>query len=181
MVWIGGLLKSFRTGLNRCGPSSTLKRLYCNQSITTSGQIGYHFHPGFTPENVEKFTESFLVFEDVVNRNEEESFMNEMEPHLKRHIYEKDHWDDAIKGFRETERKIFRAENTNVVQRIKRLGFPAEGKESKTLPYTHVLDLADWGHIKAHTDSSRVGKGSYIQIHRQTDTLTNRNIDKQIG
>ena len=36
------------------------------------------------------------------------------------------------------------------------LGFPKSGKESRTLPYAHVLDLADWGHIKPHIDSSRV-------------------------
>ena len=38
----------------------------------------------------------------------------------------------------------------------RRLGFPTSGKESRTLPYAHVLDLADWGHIKPHIDSSRV-------------------------
>ena len=41
----------------------------------------------------------------------------------------------------------------------RRLGFPEEGKEGRTLPYTHVLDLAATGHIKPHIDSSRVGAG----------------------
>ena len=57
--------------------------------------------------------------EEVVTEDEEATFMMEMEPHLKRHIYEKDHWDDAIVGFRETERKIFNASNTPLVERIK--------------------------------------------------------------
>ena len=33
--------------------------------------------------------------------------------------YLKDHWDDAIVGFRETERKIFNATNAPLVERIK--------------------------------------------------------------
>ena len=31
------------------------------------------------------------------------------------------------------------------------------GKDSFILPYTHVLDLADFGFIKPHIDSPRVG------------------------
>jgi hypothetical protein len=34
-----------------------------------------------------------------------------------------------------------------------------EGKGSKTLPYTHILDLAEDGFIKPHVDSARVGGG----------------------
>ena len=55
----------------------------------------FFFHPGFSLENREKFAESFLIFENFVTEKEEESFMKEMEPHLKRHVYEKDHWDDV--------------------------------------------------------------------------------------
>ena len=54
-----------------------------------------YFHPGFNPENMDKFADSFLIFENVISEKEEETFMKEMEPHLKRHIYEKDHWDDV--------------------------------------------------------------------------------------
>jgi len=115
----------------------------------------YSFHSEFPEEDQLSFLQSFLVLEDVVTEDEEVAFMKEMEPHLKRHIYEKDHWDDAIVGFRETERKIFNATNAPLVERIKGLGFPKNGKESRTLPYAHVLDLADWGHIKPHIDSSR--------------------------
>ena len=72
--------------------------------------------------------------------------MCEVEPHLKRHIYEKDHWDDvsfkfygicrrtntglyfqAIQGFRETERKHFSKANTEIVNRIKDTSFDKEG------------------------------------------------------
>ena len=62
----------------------------------------------------------------------------------------------AIQGFRETERKFFNPTNSVIVDRIKKKSFPKDGKESKTLPYTHILDLADFGFIKPHIDSSRV-------------------------
>ena len=45
--------------------------------------------------------------------------------------------------------------NSAVVARVKRLGFPSSGPGSLTLSSTHVLDLADFGHIKPHTDSTR--------------------------
>jgi len=102
-----------------------------------------------------KFAKSFQIFDDFITESEESSFISEMEPHLKRHIYEKDHWDDAIQGFRETERKFFNPTNSVIVDRIKKKSFPEDGKESKTLPYTHILDLADFGFIKPHIDSSR--------------------------
>ena len=62
----------------------------------------------------------------------------------------------AIQGFRETERKFFNKQNSLVVQRMKEQSFPSEGKEGQTLAYTHILDLADFGFIKPHIDSSRV-------------------------
>jgi len=129
---------------------SILSRTICSVS-----KSNFYFHPGFDPENVDKFANSFLIFNDILSEEEEETFMKEMEPHLKRHVYEKDHWDDAIQGFRETERKFFNKENTEIVSRIKTKSFPSDGKESKTLPYTHVLDLAETGFIKPHVDSSR--------------------------
>lgn len=114
-----------------------------------------HFHPSFDPQFIEPFRASFLVYKDFVTEEEESNFMLEMEPHLKRHIYEKNHWDDAIQGFRETERKFFNKTNTPIIERIKQLSFPSEGKDGKILPYTHVLDLAKDGVIKPHVDSSR--------------------------
>jgi len=125
-------------------------RAFCSCSYSN-----FYFHPGFEPANVDKFANSFLIYENILSEKEEEAFMREMEPHLKRHVYEKDHWDNAIQGFRETERKFFNKENAEIVKRIKATSFPSDGKESKTLPYTHVLDLAETGFIKPHVDSAR--------------------------
>ena len=53
------------------------------------------FHQGWRDEDEMKFAKSFQIFDDFITESEESSFISEMEPHLKRHIYEKDHWDDV--------------------------------------------------------------------------------------
>ena len=70
---------------------SLLSRTFCSASKSY-----FYFHPGFDPDNIDKFVNSFLIFDDILTEKEEETFMREMEPHLKRHVYEKDHWDDVI-------------------------------------------------------------------------------------
>ena len=69
-----------------------------NYTTSTTPSHLYSFHPNFPEEHQLSFLQSFLVLEEVVTEEEEATFMKEMEPHLKRHIYEKDHWDDAIVG-----------------------------------------------------------------------------------
>ena len=63
--------------------------------LSDQKQNQFYFHPGFNPDNKQKFAESFLIFDNFVTDQEEKTFMKEMEPHLKRHVYEKDHWDDV--------------------------------------------------------------------------------------
>ena len=70
-------------------------RKVLNRQFSDQKYQHFYFHPGFNPDNKEKFAESFLVFENFVSEGEERTFMKEMEPHLKRHVYEKDHWDDV--------------------------------------------------------------------------------------
>jgi len=111
-----------------------------------------HFHPEFKLEKSKLFTDSLLVHEDFVTEEEEANLIQELEPHLKRHVYERDHWDNAIQGFRETERKHFNKKNSVIIERLKAAAFPSSGK---ILPYVHVLDLAEDGHILPHVDSIR--------------------------
>ena len=111
--------------------ASSLSSTPTPTSTPSSTSHLYHFHPSFPSCLEERFTSSFLVMEEVVTEEEEQSFMEEMESHLKRHVYEKDHWDDAIEvspsyvafyssqGFRETERKVFKPTNAPIVERIK--------------------------------------------------------------
>ena len=72
-----------------------LLRKVSNRQFSDQKYPHFYFHPGFNPDNKKKFAESFLVFENFVSEGEERNFMKEMEPHLKRHVYEKDHWDDV--------------------------------------------------------------------------------------
>ena len=38
---------------------------------------------------------SFRLYPDFISLEEEENLMKEVEPHLKRQVYEKDHWDEV--------------------------------------------------------------------------------------
>ena len=96
---------------------------------------------------------SFQVIPNFITENEEKLMTKEVEPHLKRLIYEKDHWDEAIVKFRETERKHWNENNQRTIDRLKSTSFHPE---DKLIPYVHVLDLAEDGYIKAHIDSTRV-------------------------
>jgi len=95
---------------------------------------------------------SFKIIPDFINEEEELSLFKEVEPHLKRLVYEKDHWDEAIIGFRETEKKHWNKMNEKLIEKLRQNAFKPDVKH---LPYVHVLDLAEEGHIKPHIDSSR--------------------------
>ena len=64
-------------------------------SLSPSIYPNLSFHPSWDSVNKEKFAQSFLIYDDFITEDEEKTFMAEMEPHLKRHVYEKDHWDDV--------------------------------------------------------------------------------------
>lgn len=92
------------------------------------------------------------VVPDFVTEQEEQSLITEIDPYMKRLQYEFAHWDDAIHGFRETEKGNWSEQNTKVVNRIRKTAFP-EGMPQ--IAYIHVLDLAKEGWIKPHVDSIR--------------------------
>lgn len=93
-----------------------------------------------------------VVMDDFLHEDEEKSLIEELEPHMKRMRYQFDHWDDAIHGYRETERLKWNEKNTTIINRVRSLAFP---NVSKTLTLVHVLDLAEDGYIKPHIDSVR--------------------------
>lgn len=92
------------------------------------------------------------VIEDFLNEEEEKSLHEEVEPHMRRLRYEFDHWDDAIHGYRETERLHWNPQNTGILQRVRDVAFPPGTPQ---LSLVHVLDLAEDGVIKPHIDSVR--------------------------
>ncbi|XP_074642466.1 alpha-ketoglutarate-dependent dioxygenase alkB homolog 7, mitochondrial-like [Tubulanus polymorphus] len=92
------------------------------------------------------------VYEEFLSDDEEKKLCSEIEPYISRLHYEYDHWDNAIHGFRETEKKHWSQENNIIIQRMKDIAFPPG---DILLPYVHVLDVAKNGYIKPHIDSTR--------------------------
>ncbi|XP_065366196.1 uncharacterized protein LOC135959100 isoform X2 [Calliphora vicina] len=101
-------------------------------------------------EELTKFKCDMKIFPDFITELEETQLFEEVEPYMKRLRYEYDHWDDAIHGFRETERKHWYPHNRAVLDRVSQVGF-----DSEIMPYIHILDLAPQGVIKPHVDSTR--------------------------
>lgn len=97
-------------------------------------------------------SESFHVYEDFISEDEERSLVTEVEPYLKRLKYEHDHWDDAINGYRETEKRDWSPENRAALQRMRALAFAPDDVQ---LEYVHVLDVMPDGVIRPHIDSVR--------------------------
>ncbi|CAG0888652.1 unnamed protein product, partial [Darwinula stevensoni] len=102
--------------------------------------------------SIKDFLNYMRIFPHFLSEEEESSLMSEIEPYMKRLRYEFDHWDDAIHGFRETERKQWKSENVKILEKVKKLAFPPS---VSPLQYTHILDLAPEGYIKPHVDSIR--------------------------
>ncbi|XP_068728018.1 alpha-ketoglutarate-dependent dioxygenase alkB homolog 7, mitochondrial-like [Montipora capricornis] len=90
------------------------------------------------------------ICEEFVSEEEEGLLLKEVEPYLKRQKYQYDHWDDAIHGYRETEKSRWSQESLSIFQRIRDVSF---GPELELLPHVHVLDLDKAGYIKPHIDS----------------------------
>lgn len=67
-------------------------KFYCSKAVSR-----FVFSPTFPDELKDEFRSSFIVHENFASPEEEDRLMAEFEPHLKRHIYEKDHWDNVSK------------------------------------------------------------------------------------
>lgn len=109
------------------------------------------------------------IYEDFVSEDEERGLVSELDPIMKRLIYEQAHWDDvswrrlcikilsswfaswqAIHGYRETERTEWSPHNELIISRIRQVAFPPGTPQ---LHRVHVLDLKKSGVIKPHIDS----------------------------
>ena len=126
---------------------SLLNRKLCNfpflENECKKQQIPLMEFDGNWPIDVkQKFLNDMIVIDNFISPEDEISLMEEIEPYLKRLRYERDHWDDAIQGFRETERKAWYPHNKEVINRVIAKAFPMS---SSTLPHIHVLDLEATG------------------------------------
>lgn len=105
-------------------------------------------------ETMEKF---MIVKEDFLSESDETNLLNEVQPYMKRLRYEFDHWDNAIHGYRETERKTWNENNQVILNRVKSFAFEQFKNKnmSNLLNHVHILDLHEDGFIKLHVDSTR--------------------------
>lgn len=97
-------------------------------------------------------SEDMIVVQDFLTEEEESSLLKEVDGYMKRLRYEFDHWDNAIHGYRETEKRSWNEANTQILQRVKDIAFQTG---VSPLAYVHVLDIAKDGYIKPHVDAVR--------------------------
>lgn len=117
-------------------------------------------------EDRTRFTADMLVLDRFIDAAEEDTMLAEIEPYLKRLRYEFDHWDDAIHGYRETERKHWYPANRAILDRVVQVAFGGTA-----MPYVHVLDLAEEGVIKPHVDSVRYCGDTIAGISLLSDSV----------
>lgn len=126
----------------------------------------FEFHNVWPAAVKTEFLRDMMLFEDFVSDTEEAALMVEVEQVTKRMRYEYDHWDDAIHGYRETERKNWYPHNRLVLDRVGKFAF-----DNAVMPYVHVLDLAKDGVIKPHVDSSRYCGNIIAGVSLLTDCI----------
>ncbi|XP_045769960.1 alpha-ketoglutarate-dependent dioxygenase alkB homolog 7, mitochondrial [Maniola jurtina] len=155
--------------LKNCKLKPSLCKIYQNISVDFSqskieplaeklpGDTSYiEILPSWKPDEAPELRLDILrhmrILPNFVTEEEECGILAEVEPQLKRMRYEYDHWDNAIEGYRETERGKWNEQNEAIISRVREVAF---APNSELLPYVHVLDLAAAGHIKPHVDAVR--------------------------
>ncbi|KAL7676207.1 hypothetical protein ACOME3_002462 [Neoechinorhynchus agilis] len=93
-----------------------------------------------------------ITIPNFIDDIESKSLISEMAPTLHRLRFEYNHWDNAIHGFKEFEKKQWNVENEIVFDRFRSTVF--ENSE-QIIPEVHVLDVARDGFVKPHVDAIR--------------------------
>ncbi|CAN8177129.1 unnamed protein product [Coccothraustes coccothraustes] len=86
-----------------------------------------------------------------VSEEEAAELLREVEPALRRGRYQRDHWDRAISGYRETERALGGVLGGSLLRRVA----PAFPPHAPPRPQAHVLDLLPGGRVGPHLDSTK--------------------------
>uniref|UniRef100_H3D508 AlkB homolog 7 n=1 Tax=Tetraodon nigroviridis TaxID=99883 RepID=H3D508_TETNG len=123
---------------------------------------------GSSRELVQKLGPQAQVRTAFITEEEEQALLRELDPGLKKKRYEFDHWDDAIHGFRETERVSWGEACEGIIQRVRATAF-AEG--SPLLGPVHILDLDKNGFIKPHIDSVKFCGSTIAGINLLSDSV----------
>ncbi|XP_072225444.1 alpha-ketoglutarate-dependent dioxygenase alkB homolog 7, mitochondrial [Leuresthes tenuis] len=123
---------------------------------------------GSSRELVQTLGSQVEVRTGFITEEEEAALLQELEPSLKKKRYEFDHWDDAIHGYRETERGRWGPACEEVLNRVRSVAF-AEG--SPLLGPVHVLDLDKTGYIKPHIDSVKFCGSTIAGLSLLSDSI----------
>ncbi|KAH8366533.1 hypothetical protein KR084_000978 [Drosophila pseudotakahashii] len=137
--------------LRRLSPPPRLGAKILGLSLRTgSSHHLVEFAGQWTSSERRQFEWDMRVIENFITPEEEVELLGEIEPHISRLPYESSHWDEAIHGYREMERRKWSPENRVVLDRVSRDAFGGQA-----MPFVHILDLAEVGVIKPHVDSIR--------------------------
>ncbi|XP_028267125.1 alpha-ketoglutarate-dependent dioxygenase alkB homolog 7, mitochondrial [Parambassis ranga] len=148
--------------------------LHCRQrrlSSASSGLLHLRDEPlivGSSPELVQRLGSQVEVRPAFITEEEEAALLKELEPGLKKKRYEFDHWDDAIHGYRETERVQWGAACEEILKRVRCAAF-ADG--SLLLGPVHILDLDKSGYIKPHVDSVKFCGSTIAGLSLLSDSI----------
>ncbi|XP_014667331.1 PREDICTED: alpha-ketoglutarate-dependent dioxygenase alkB homolog 7, mitochondrial-like [Priapulus caudatus] len=135
------------------GGNDNHRTVSCSGVADAANSLDGYPNISFSSHKAKKLVgDSLMVIDDFITPEEETSFLDEVLPYMKRLRYEYDHWDNAIHGYRETERSQWNDVNCATLQRLRDTALP-HGVPQLTL--VHVLDLAKNGYIKPHVDSVR--------------------------
>ena len=63
--------------------------------VSKNFQSALFFGPNWSEDSMQQVFKSMTLIKDFISTEEEESLFKEVEPHLKRQVYEKDHWDEV--------------------------------------------------------------------------------------
>ncbi|XP_072298202.1 alpha-ketoglutarate-dependent dioxygenase alkB homolog 7, mitochondrial [Eucyclogobius newberryi] len=126
----------------------------CRKLCIANSQLALGDEPvlvvGSNPGLLQRLASQVEVRAGFITEEEEAALLKELEPGLKRKRYEFDHWDNAIHGYKETERATWGPSCAEVLNRVRSVAFPPG---SPLLGPVHVLDLDQKGYIKPHIDS----------------------------
>ncbi|XP_029293112.1 alpha-ketoglutarate-dependent dioxygenase alkB homolog 7, mitochondrial [Cottoperca gobio] len=123
---------------------------------------------GSSPELVQRLCSQVAVRTVFITEEEEGALLQELEPGLKKKRYEFDHWDNAIHGYRETERARWGATCEEVLNRVRSVAFP---QGSPLLGPVHILDLDKTGYIKPHIDSVKFCGSTIAGLSLLSDSI----------
>ncbi|XP_007562948.1 alpha-ketoglutarate-dependent dioxygenase alkB homolog 7, mitochondrial [Poecilia formosa] len=123
---------------------------------------------GSSPELVQTVGSQVEVRPGFITEEEEAVLLQELEPELRKKRYEFDHWDDAIHGYRETERLRWAPPCEEILNRVRSVAFP---RGSPLLGPVHVLDLDKAGYIKPHVDSVKFCGSTIAGLSLLSDSI----------